>query len=487
MKGFLVALGFFVVVVSAGEAGQFTQLSKTNSQISVVGTGSAPQVPADPHQSSNVTPGRADDYISSIGVNTHYQGAFTAAQVATMMTTLGIRWFRDGSYQDGTDGLSWFEGVADGISTNQGVQGHMLLGYAPGNCAGIPALTTLVDDMWSHDKTKGRTLPTILYIEGPNEVDARGTSFSCDGTTGESAGNHAQIDLWNYVHTSGDPAVANVQVVMRPMANNNSSFYYSTAPSVLTSCGGGICADIQAAHDYMGDFGITNPDGTGSPGDFVSLQVYWYHNITSVLSSLPVFPTEFGWSSKDFGNKDSDAATQAIYCLEQLSDHWLFSRMGQGGYTQGPPFQQFIYELFDDNGQTDLGLFNGSGVIKPKGTALSNLTSILKDTGSTASTFTPTAISYTATGFPQDCHIIPLQKSNGRYEFLVWWETQVWDQYTSTDVAVTAQNITMTFGKTFSTIRYYDPISSTTAKGTVTNTNTISFSLAGHQLVVEAF
>lgn len=473
----IVVLALMVLLPFAARAGHVTT---NGGALAVVGSGSAPQVVLDPNLDPRVTPSRTFDYIDSIGVNAHYGAQFTGAQIASMMNTLGIHWWRDGSYQDGTDGLSVFEAIADNVSG-----AHMLLGYAPGNCAGIPALTTLVDDMWAHDQAKGRATPTILYLEGPNEVDAREASFTCDSTTGESAGNHAQIDLWNYVKTSGDPAVANVKVVMRPMASNGSASKYTTAPSAVTSCSG-ICADVLAVHDYMGDFAISNPDGTGSPADWVSLQVYWYRNINQKTPLLPIFPTEFGWSSTDFNGKDSDAATQAIYCLNQLSDQYLFTALGMG-YPKATPFHQFIYELFDDNGSTDLGMFTQAGVAKAKANALSNLTTILNDAGATAKTFTTTPIIYTATGFPQDCHVLVLQKSNGTYEFLVWREAQVYNENTKTDVAVPAKNVVFVFGQTFSTIRYYDPINNTTANGTVTSTNTITIPLAGHQLVIEAF
>ena len=99
-------------------------------------------------------------------------------------------------------------------------------------------------------------------------------------------------------------------------------------------------------------------------------------------ASRPVITTEIGWDE----NQGFAQADIAKFALNAVMD----------GIKDGD-VKTYFYGLFDD-GSGRFGLMNADGTPKPAGTAIHNLTTLLADTGATASTFTAGVLAYTLSG-----------------------------------------------------------------------------------------
>ena len=80
---------------------------------------------------------------------------------------------------------------------------------------------------------------------------------------------------------------------------------------------------------------------------------------------------------------------------------------------------------------------------------------------------------------------ILFQKSTGNYYILVWNEGQIWNASNQTEVTPPTAPITVTFGRTCTTVNVYDPVSGTSPINTASNVRAIGASLIADPLIVE--
>ncbi len=200
----------------------------------------------------------------------------------------------------------------------------------------------------------------------------------------------------------------------------------------------------------------------------------------------PVLVTETGISSaadstSSYGTV-GDEYTQGIIDVNAVLD----------GFYDGAK-RTYLYELMDDNptGQFEdsFGLFHGDGSAKQAATGLHNLTMLLSDAGSTASTFTPQAISGQITNLPSGASFTLLEKSSGVYDLIIWNSgVAIWDPAANSGAggATTPQttSVTVTFPGAASNINLYDPLKSTTPTYTAKNQSSVTVQIAKDPVII---
>jgi hypothetical protein len=176
------------------------------------------------------------------------------------------------------------------------------------------------------------------------------------------------------------------------------------------------------------------------------------------LSAVPRVTTETGWDSvSNPGGEVVQGKVLLNTYLAQYARGWRYT---------------FIYELGDgEGGGGDQGLFHRDWSPKPAAIYIHNLTSILADTGTLASTH---SLSYSIANAPVTVHDLLMQKSSGVFDLVVWGERV----QGSNDVVVS-------FGSPHAAVNVYDVTSGTTPVRTFVNVNNVSLTLSDHAMVVE--
>ncbi len=149
----------------------------------------------------------------------------------------------------------------------------------------------------------------------------------------------------------------------------------------------------------------------------------------------------------------------------------------------------YFYELEDGGTGNDreqhFGLFRFDGSPKPFATALGNLTTLLADPGTTASTFTTGTLAYTIANLPWTAQSLLLQKSSGVYDLAIWDEQALWDSNAHSQLAATTTNITVDLGQRVASVLVYDPLVSSAPIAQYTNVEDVSLPLSGDPLILQ--
>jgi hypothetical protein len=131
----------------------------------------------------------------------------------------------------------------------------------------------------------------------------------------------------------------------------------------------------------------------------------------------------------------------------------------------------FVYEMRDDEGgAAKQGLYRGN---TPKLAAkyLHNMTAVLADNGSIKETG---SLAYAIPGQPSTVHDLLLQKSNKKFELVVWDER-----------AHGGDTVTIELGAPHQTVTIYDVTVGTVPVASLTNTSSVHLDLSDHAMVVE--
>ncbi|MGI4795891.1 MAG: carbohydrate-binding domain-containing protein [Janthinobacterium lividum] len=202
----------------------------------------------------------------------------------------------------------------------------------------------------------------------------------------------------------------------------------------------------------------------------------------ATASGKPVVISEAGSSSESNGISwgfSGDEYTQAIIDTNAVLD----------AFNDGAS-QTFLYELMDDtsagNLENNFGLFNVDGTAKQAAWGIHNLTTLLADSGTTASTFATSSMNFTLSGLPTTATDMLLQKSSGTYDLVLWNSgATVWNTATNTEAYVASSNVSVQLDGVHQTVRVYDLMSSTNAIQTFTNVSSFSVGLSKDPLIVE--
>jgi hypothetical protein len=339
------------------------------------GATATPSTP-NPNLGSGETPSMADAFVDSIGVNVHlayYQSYYANfAQIRAMLTTLGVRHYRDGVT------------IGDGATTAR-IQTLA--------AAGIRAdvLSTEGSDVGALGAYVASLGSAVDAVEGPNEFDLSNTpSWATLLDAFQSA-------LYPSIHATG-------VTVIGPAVSEPASF--ALAGPFTTD------ADEGNMHDYFAgrNPGTSGWGATDAFGTYGSLP--WHLAIAGQMTpGKPMVATETGYSDAA-DTYVVPSAIKAHYTVRTVLEHW-----------NAHVARTYLYELVDEGNVpfSHYGLVDASGNPKPAYTALKNVIGHLTDAGPA---FPVTALSYTLTG---SVHHALFERRNGTYVLALWNEAQEWD------------------------------------------------------------
>jgi hypothetical protein len=381
-------------------------------------------------------PIRAADFIGDLGVNVTVEGPKTASTIVQDMAYLGLSRVRsaavnpaDPSSQVAAYGTLAAAGLKFDFFTRLPVAGVL---------GSINALVS------AH-------AGSVTAIEGPNEVNVFPMTYG--GLTGNAAALAYQAALYKGVKS--DPLLASTPVI------NFCSDPYASGPS-----------DASNAQPYPQD------------GKQPSAQLtYAYDKRLAQAPGKPVYFTEAGYATlTQPGQAEGvDEATQAKLDLNLVMDA---AELGVAS--------TYLYDLIDNAADPagthpvdHFGLFTTTGAAKPSAVAIHNLTTILADTGASATSFTPTPLHDIINGLPTDGSSLVIEKSSGVYDIVVWAEPQIWNAATATEIAAAPTAVTINLGAQFKQVQVFDPLLSTAPVSVASNTSTVTISVVDHPLIVQ--
>jgi hypothetical protein len=371
-----------------------------------------------------ITTIRSGVAVGMLGVNTHIDFANYGYQnlttVEASINYLGVKNLRD-SPEAASDAQTWLQ-----VSQATGAKFDA---YTP---EGSPANMTASLNLMPQLASEG----ILNYIEGGNEEDDA-YAVSLGNTLQITA--HFQQQVWAMGQQLG-LSVINMSFGSGWTAANNWQGDYGAVGdlSAYTSYGN--------AHTYP---------GVGQGTDWSMQRLNGLAQLAA--STRPVITTEIGWD------------TNAGWTQAQVATNVLQAAMD--GMKDGD-VKTYFYSLFND-GSGNFGLMNQNGTPTPAGTALHDLTTLLADTGSTASTFTTATLGYTLGGTTTNDNTLLFEKSAGSYWLSLWNENDA------------AHNVKVTLGSTAAEIKVFAPISGTTAVQDVTNAGSVTLSVGANPELVE--
>ena len=406
---------------------------------------------------AEITAVSAEDFLSSLEVNTHVDQGFSGFSCVEPLRYLGVRNIRDGSRNASQILL---------IHRQTGI--HINLG-------GAVEIRTLV--------AVGKTIAAagaLLSFEGPNEPNNFAITY--EGQIGGSTKSWAPVAQYPARSLPGnqighaictDYPVFAVSEAGAETDNVGLQFLKIPAGAGATFPDGTQYADYANPHNYVTStrkiyvdnqaWNAADPTLNGPwDGLFAEYGVTWLRHFKGYtndqLQVLPRVTTETGWDSvSNIGGERTQGTVLVNTYLAQFKRGWRYT---------------FIYHLRDGEGGSDhQGLFNSNSTPKLAATYIHNLTAILADDKPIAS---PGSLSYSISNAPVSVHDLLIRKSSGAFELVVWSE-----KVNGSD------DVTVNLGRSHAVVNVYDVTTGASSTQTLTNVNSVSLKMSDHALIVE--
>ncbi|HTR15958.1 MAG TPA: hypothetical protein VMI52_02860 [Acetobacteraceae bacterium] len=415
---------------------------------------------------------RAADFVDALGVNIHTTYIDTSygevnpnvppgspgslqpdpTKIENALAYLGIDRVRDTAPDINSWTLSMYE--------TEAAAGMKFDFVIPGGTVDLPGVMAGIDDIAS--KYPG----SVVAVEGPNEVN--GWPVTYDGQTGMAAAAALQKAI--YAEVTSDPHLKGVPVYALTLGGATPDQY---APLGDLSA----YATNSNAHIY---YGAQPPEGSIIYG-------LWVGEHDAPADPPVITETGIYTATPQPGTNATNTDVQAQYILDSLMDA-----------AKNNVSDTYLYELLDEGTdptvqEQNFGLFYANGTPKPVATAIHNLTTILADTGGTATTFAPGQFAYSVNnlprtevaGFTASGSSLLLEKSSGAYDIVVWTEPPLWNQATATENTVGPSATTITFNRAYQTVKVFDPMQGSQALRVLHNVSSVSVMLTAHPVIVE--
>jgi hypothetical protein len=410
--------------------------------------------PAQTQTLVGITAVRANDFLNSMGGNTHMdQRRATSAEVISMLHYTGIRNFRERAT------------ASDAIAVHNatGAKVSVVMGPRDFHTA-IPKLQQIA------------SAGALLAIEGPNEPNNEPVTYNgqkTDRNTTFIPVAQFQRDL--YATVKADSILGKYPVFASSTAGgaepDNVGLQFLTIPAGAGTLmpDGTKYADYVNIHNYAkfpSDFAdnvVWNSFATDTTptyeGMYKSYSNTWKNHFKGYpISQLPTLPrvsTETGYDWPKSTLTDSQKGKLVMHCFLD-------------GYKRGYAYTIY-YQMKDVNeGQ---GLYTSDGTPKIGATYIHNFTTILSDT---SSSFTPDKVNYSIPGEHAIMHDMLMQKSNGKFELVVWIER-----------IKGSDNVNVKLGKTYRSVKVYNPTMGTSAIQTLRNVSSVRLTMSDHPMIIE--
>jgi hypothetical protein len=384
----------------------------------------------------------ADNFVDSIGVNTHLRYLDTSYKnyntiIKPRLKELGIRHVRDSPIP------------ADLTSQNK---------FRELGKLGIK-LTALVDARWNKTLKEvaeivGMLPGTVEAIEGPNEWDVVQPTYR--GQQFPKALRDFQNKLYSTV--KGTATTQHLPVLAASMAH-----WWNAEKVGLMAC------DVGNIHSYSGG-------KMPSAGD---LDEWWIPAARLICGKKPIIATETG-----FHNAIRDPKALHPGVSEQAAGKYIPRLYLE--YFNRSIRRTFTYEFIDEelaiDQENNFGLLRYNGSPKPAFTALKNLITLLKDPGSS---FSLKSLAYKLTENTPHLHHTLLQKRNGTFYLILWQEVSSFNLKTKQDILAPDLPITINLTTPMVKAAIYRPLKSIKPIQQWRNPKKINLAVPDHLLVVE--
>ncbi len=392
------------------------------------------------------TPLSTASFLATLGVDTHIaytDGGYANIQnVIADLKYLGITQVRDGI----SNGASGSAQLSSYIAMAQaGI--HFTFVIQASNTAGLLAQLSLIDLM------EVAVPGSVTAIEGPNEINNQPVTYN--GVAGLQGALNLQKALYSAVHS--DPLLSGVPV---DYFTGYGAYNVGLGPDPITTPG---LANYDTQHPYP---------------QFGQAPAYWVARANALTNTnaatAPAVYTETGYSTNGVSPD-----VQAKYTLDLLMD------TAQEGIAK-----TYLYDLLDGyapgspQGDDGFGLFDYTKAPKPVATAIHNLTTLLQDSGATATTFQPTALNYSISGLNSTGNSMVMERSDGTYVIAVWAEPPIWNNSTNTEINAPSQSVTVTLPQSYASVQVFDPLTSATAISSATNSNSVTIAVTDHPILI---
>jgi hypothetical protein len=372
---------------------------------------------------ANLTAISAQNFTSTLGVNTHIDfeayGYQDLATVESALEYLGVSNVRDAP-ANSYDLTAWQQ-----VAQATGVKFDAYLPQV--SPADMQASLALIPQLAQEG--------ILNFIEGGDEEDD-----SLAASVGNSLSYSAQVQ--QQVYAMG-------QQLGLPVINMSFGAGWTAANDWQGDYG--AIGDLSAYADFGNAHTYPNPGQT--PDNAIQLI-----NALAPLAApgLPVITTEIGWDANAFSE-----TSIAQYVVDAAFD----------GIKDGDTMM-YYYALFGD-GSGNYGLMNADGSPTAAGTALHDLTTLLADTGSAASSFTPGSLDVSLSGDVSTDNTLLIQKSDGSDWVALWDET------------ASTHSVTMTLDSNAQQILVFDPVTGSSSIDSASNTDSVTVSLGQDPLLIE--
>lgn len=177
------------------------------------------------------------------------------------------------------------------------------------------------------------------------------------------------------------------------------------------------------------------------------------------LLTLPRVTTEIGVTLTDEINEEKQARLYLNLYFSQFKRNWSYTAV------------YLLRDRVDEVGNQAFGFYKPDYSPRKAAIYLHNLTTILADK---PSKFKPEELSFQIINQPETVHYLLLQKSNGKFELVIWGEK-----------AKGTEEIEVKLGKVHPLIKVYDPTKGTDAIQTLSKASSVKLTTSDHPFIIE--
>lgn len=400
---------------------------------------------------------RAEDFVSSIGVNVHLSyldlvyGSGFRSIIIPRVRELGVRHLRDGGTTlPNEDWMLEVYGRWRELADSTGARFTIIM--SPRRSATGPG-SDYADLSHVLELRNRIGASRIAAWEGLNEHDLSGRpNFATEVRTLQQA-------LYTVVKL--DPQLAATTPVLGP-----------TLADVRKASAVG---DLSR---YMDQGAIHPYDGGQVPTTNLAAHAT---GIQPITGSRPLVATEVGYhtaaSAVNPWHWALSESAQAKYTLRQFLELW------NAGVSRS-----FAYELIDEglnpsDMEHNFGLLRNDGSRKPAFIALRNLIALLGDRA--AGAFAPHPLVVRLSGDTAGVHTLVVEKRDGRRYLVLWQNATSYDKVSKSDVAVPLRTVGVDFPAKYTSLSVYLPLTSASPTATYRGQRSVKLNIADHPLVLE--
>lgn len=390
----------------------------------------------------------ADDFVDSIGVNTHlyYDSSVYHQKYSSLikpkLLQLGVRHIRDGATRN-------LNGYMDRLKELQTLGIRSTLICDPRDITPQAAVSL----------TKELGTDVVEAVQGTNEYNLSG-----DRNWVNNLRNYQQ-QLYKAINE--DSVTKNVQVY---------------GPSLTEGSAYNAIGDLSAYVDYgtMNNYYSGRNPGTNGWGSDNYGSLEWNVRTAKKASvSKQIITTETGYHSvvsTNDGHRGVPEDVSGKYAPRLLLEQFNY----------GIP-RTFIYELinvyYDPNSlYKNFGLLRNDGTEKPAFVAVKNLIGLLKDPGST---FATGSLDYFLGGNTANIHHTLLQKRDGRFYLILWQEVSGFNVDTKQAINVSSQKVSLTLNTAIAKATIYVPNNSPNSTRSQTYPKQLDIDVSDRPVVIE--